>query len=169
MLIKQHNKIFDLKTPASLKLIYVEGKGLGLFANRNFKSGEAVISFANTFVSKSEASFEAVQVTDKKYLDTKWLVPEAFVNHNCNPNTRFDFQPDQKTSCYRAIKAIKRNEEITFNYNTTDWDSKKEPFACNCGSKNCYRLVQGLKYLNKQQRNKLKPFILPYLLKKLKL
>lgn len=167
MLIKQHNKIFDLKVPPSLRLIYVEGKGLGLFANRNFKKGEAVISFGNTLVNKSEASFEAVQVTDKKYLDTKWLVPEAFVNHGCNPNTRLDFRSSQKTSCYRAIKPIKKNEEITFNYNTTDWDSKKESFVCSCGSKDCYHVIRGLKYLNKKQRDKLRPFILPYLLKKL--
>lgn len=167
MFIKQHNKIFDLKIPTSLKLIYVEGKGLGIFANRNFKRGEAVISFANTLVNKSKASFEAVQVTDKKYLDTKWLVPEAFVNHSCNPNTRLDFQPNKKASCYRAIKSIAKNEEITFNYNTTDWDSKKEAFECSCGSKKCYGIVRGLKYLDQKERNKLKPLILPYLLKKL--
>lgn len=167
MFIKQYNKIFDLKIPPSLRIIYVEGKGLGLFANRTFKKGEAVIFFANTLVNKSKASAEAVQVTDNKYIDTKWLVPEAFVNHSCSPNTRLDFQSNQKTSCYRAIKAIKKNEEITFNYNTTDWDSKKESFKCKCGSKNCYRIVRGLKYLSKKQRDKLKQFILPYLLKKI--
>ena len=168
MLIKQHDRIFDLKTPKSLKLIYVAGKGLGLFANRNFRKGEVVISFANTLVNKSAASFEAVQVTDKKYLDTKWLVPETFINHSCDPNTKLDFRPDRKSSCYRAIKNIIKNEEITFDYNTTDWNSADGSFKCRCGSKKCYGLVRGLKYLTRKQQDRLKPFVLPYLLKKLK-
>jgi len=169
MLIKQHDKIFDLKTPASLRLIYVEGKGLGLFANKTFKKGEVAISFPNTLVNKLRATSEAVQVTDKKYLDTTWLVPEAFINHSCDPNTVLDFQPNKKISCYKTIRAIKKNEEITFNYNATDWDSKKESFKCNCGSKNCYGIIQGLKYLSETQQDNLRPFILPFLLKKLNL
>lgn len=167
MLIKQRNRIFNLKTPKSLKLIYVESKGLGLFSNQIFKKGEVVISFINTLVNKSLASFESVLVTNKKYLDTRWLTPEAFINHSCNPNTKLDFQPNQKTSCYRAIKNIAKNEEITFNYNTTDWDSKSEAFECHCGSKTCYGRIKGLKYLTRRQQEKLKPFLLPFILHKL--
>ena len=45
MFIKQRNKLFKLKTPRSLKLVYAWGKGLGLFSNKNFRKGETVSHF----------------------------------------------------------------------------------------------------------------------------
>lgn len=163
MLIKQRNKLFELKTPKSLKLVYVHGKGLGLFANKNFKKGDTVIQFKADVVLNSRASPEAVQIDEKHSFDTKWLTPEAFINHSCSPNTRLDV-PGYR---YVAIKNIEKNEEITFNYLTTDWDFGNEPFKCLCGSKNCYGMIRGLKYLSKRQQEKLKPLMLPFLRRKI--
>ena len=163
MLIKQRNKLFDLKVPRSLKLAYVWGKGLGLFANKTFKKGETVIKFKADFLPCSNASPEAVQVSETHCLDTKWLVPEAFINHSCSPSTTLDAEGYR----YVAIKDISKNEEITFNYVTTEWDAGSEVFECHCGSKNCYKLVQGLKYLPKKEQDRLRPLLLPYLVRKL--
>lgn len=118
MLIKQRNRIFELKVPRSLKVIYVEGKGVGLFANRNFKKGEIAVRFKADLVPCSKASAEAVQVSEHECFDTKWLVPESFMNHGCDPTTKLDV----KNKSYVAVKNIKKNDEITFNYLTTDWD-----------------------------------------------
>ena len=163
MLIKQRNKLFDLKVPKGLKLVYVHGKGLGLFVDKNFKKGDVVLQFEADIVDAKHASPEAVRIGENKFLDTEWLVPEAFINHSCSPNTYTDIEKYQ----YIAIKNIKKNDEITFDYNTTEWDFEAEAFKCDCGTKNCYGEIKGLKYLSKQQQNKLKPFLLPFLLKRL--
>jgi hypothetical protein len=169
MLIKQHNKLFELQPPVGLKFVYVEGKGLGVFADRKFMKGEDIISFANTLVEREHASSEAVQVTDDKYLDTEWLVPEAFINHGCDPNAKLDLRLDQPTSAYVAVKDILRDEEITFNYLTTEYDMEKNggDFECACGSPKCYHRIRGFKYLTREQQEELRPLLLPYLKTKL--
>ena len=145
MLIKQRNKLFELKIPKSLKIIYIHGKGLGVFANKNFKKGETVLHFKADVVPHSKASSEAVPIDDKVSLDTKWLVLDI------------------------AIKNIRKNEEITYNYNTTEYDMEKsrDAFKCECGSKNCVGKVRGFKYLTQAQKLKLKPFLTPFLEKRL--
>ena len=170
MLVKQKNKLFDLQPPDGLKFVYVEGKGLGVFADRNFKSGEAIISFANTLVDRDHASSEAVQITDDKFLDTEWLVTEAFINHSCNPNAKLEIHLDQPSSAYVAIRDIAKDEEIAFNYLATEYDMVKNGgnFECACGSPDCYHQIQGFKYLTDGQQEKLRLLLLPYLVDKLK-
>jgi hypothetical protein len=169
MLIKQKNKLFDLQPPSGLKFVYVEGKGLGVFADRNFQNGEDIISFINTFVDRDHATSEAVQVTDDTYLDTEWLVTEAFINHSCDPNAKLEVRLDQPSSAYVAIKDIAKDEEITFNYLATEYDMVKNggDFECACGSPDCYHHIQCFKYLTRDQQEKLKLLLLPYLANKL--
>lgn len=35
---------------------------------------------------------EAVQMSDNKFVDTKYLVPEDFINHSCSPNAKLDIE-----------------------------------------------------------------------------
>jgi len=169
MLIKQHNRLFDLKIPKSVKIIYFWNKGLSLFANKNFKKGDKVMPIKGELVDISVATPEAVQITAKKFVDTKYLVVEDFINHSCSPNTKFDFA----SMWFIAIKDIHKNDEITFNYLTTEWDIKKGMekygggFECLCGSKNCLKNIDGFKYLSQKQKLKLKPLLSPFLLEKL--
>jgi len=161
MLIKQHNKLFELKVPRSLKIVYIHGKGLGVFANRNFRPGETLIHFKADIVPHAEASAEAVMIDDKVSLDTKWLVPEAFINHSCSPNTTIDVVSFR----YVAMREIRKDEEMTYNYNTTEYDMG-DGFKCECGSRRCLGRIKGFKHLTRTQKLKLKPFLTPFLLKK---
>lgn len=167
MLIKQRNKVFDLQSPEGLTFVYVEGKGLGLLTDRNFNRGGDVISFPNTLVRRGQESNEAVQVADDTYLDGEWLTPESFMNHNCNPNTKLDFRPDQPASAYVAVRDISKGEEVTFNYLATEYDMTNK-FECTCGSPNCYHHIRGFKHLTREQQEELRPLLLPYLAEKLK-
>src|SRR3989344_3168303 len=108
MLIKQRNRLFELKIPKSLKLVYVWRKGLGLFANKSFKRGRTVLTFhTNTKrVLCAQATPEAVQINNRDCLDTTWLVPESIINHGCFPNTQLDIEGFR----YIAIRDIRRNE-----------------------------------------------------------
>lgn len=166
MLIKQRNRLFEIKAPKSLGIVYVQGKGLGLFAYKNFRKDDVVVAFKADIVDRMHASPEAVQIDDNKFYDTKQLAPEAFINHSCSPNTRLDVAKKQ----YIAVRNILKNEEVTFNYNTTEWDMVKygDDFECHCGSRNCVGRVKGLKYLTRAEQQKLTPLILPFLMKKFK-
>jgi len=55
-------------------------------------------------------------------------VPEKYVNHSCNANTRVGNQ------CDIAIRDIKKGEEITSDYGK---EGSFISFKCECGSKNC--------------------------------
>ncbi len=163
--IKQRNRFFKLKIPKALNVVYVWGKGLSLFANRKFRNGEKISYVKGKLVDASNSTPEAVQITDKKFIDTKYLVLEDFINHSCSPNTKLDIVK----RWFVAIKDIKKNEEITFNYLTTEWDMKRwdTDFKCRCDSKNCFGQIKGFKYLSRQQKLKLKPLLSPFLLNKI--
>ena len=61
-----------------------------------------------------------------------------YLNHSCSPNAMVNVNTLQLI----ALKNIEAGEEITFDYETTDW-SMKEPFNCNCGSTNCRGEIKG--------------------------
>jgi len=65
----------------------------------------------------------------------------------------------------RTLRNIKKVEELTYNYNTTEFDIIKK-FKCECNSKNCFHKIEGFKYLTLEQKKKLKPFLSPFLKKK---
>ena len=165
MLIKQRDHLFDLKIPKSLKVVYVWGKELSLFANKKFKKGDKIIYLKGKLVNAANSTPEAVQMSDNKFIDTKYLVPEDFINHSCSPNTKLDTEK----RWFIAINDISKNEEINFNYLTTEWDMKKwgTDFKCVCGSKNCFGHIRGFKYLSRTEKLKLKPLLSPLLLKKI--
>lgn len=165
MLIKQYDRLFDLKIPKTLKVVYVWGKELSLFADKKFKKGDEIIYLKGKLVDARDSTPEAIQMTEDKFIDTEYLVPEDFINHSCSPNTKLDVVKRR----FVAIKDISKNEEITFNYLTTEWDMKKwgTDFQCICGSKNCFGYIRGFKYLTRAEKLKLKPFLFPLLLNKI--
>jgi hypothetical protein len=165
MLIKQRSRLSDLKPPKSFKFVYVWGKGLGFFADKKFKKGDKLRPLVGKKVNISVATPEAIQISKDEFIDTKYLVPEDFINHSCSPNAMADVVKRQFT----AIKDIAKNDEITFNYNTTEYDMKRYggDFDCVCGAKNCLGNIKGFKYLTNSQKSKLKSRLTPFLLDKL--
>lgn len=109
-------------------------EGLGIFANRDFEAGDVVVPWrASRQLTRDEAA--RLPATNKKYLsrlkDGSYIllgIPERYVNHSCEPNTKVENNADI------AIRVIKKGEEITADYRL-----EKAPghFTCNCGSSNC--------------------------------
>jgi len=60
-------------------------------------------------------------------------IPERYVNHCCESNTRVRGQSDI------AIKSIKKGEEITSDYSK---DATVLNFKCLCKSKNCKKYIR---------------------------
>ena len=166
MLIKQDGDQYDLKIPKDFNLVYVHGKGLSLFANKTFEKGKRIIPMKYDFIKTiDEATPESVQIDDNKFVDTKRLQIEDFINHSCDPSAKIDFD----RLVFVAIKDIQKDEEITFNYLTTEYDLvvDKLDFVCKCGSKNCLQHIKGFKFLSSEQKESLRPYLSPFLLKKI--
>jgi hypothetical protein len=61
-----------------------------------------------------------------------------YLNHSCKPNTFIDVKRLEQI----AIRTILANEELTFDYETTEMQMS-EPFQCVCKSENCRGLING--------------------------
>ena len=152
--------------PNHLKFIITPNKGRTLIANKNIKRGEVVLKLKGFITKLSEASNEAVQIDEDKFIDSKYYYVEDYINHSCGPNTKIDFD----YMAFIALMDIKKGKEITYHYLTTEWDLIKQGcnFDCKCGSKECFGKIKGFKFVTKDQRNKLKPLLSPFLLNKLR-
>ena len=143
----------------------IEGKGL--FAARDIKKGEVIVVWRpKKIVSvkglKKLPRDEADHTTptgDGRYIVMG--VPERYINHSCNPNSYVKNRKD------RAMRKIKKGEEITSDYSINGIDKWK--LKCECGAKNCRKVVYGdffklpkrlqkkyLPYLEKWFKNKFK-------------
>jgi len=83
-----------------------------------------------------------------------------FLNHSCEPNAFIDIEKMNLI----AFVDIAENEEVRFNYNTTEFEIAS-PFNCNCNSLNCNGEIKGFKYLSEYNRKKLGKQIPAYLRK----
>jgi SET domain-containing protein len=86
----------------------------------------------------------------------------GYLNHGCEPNVFLDFS----CLCVRALKDIRAGEEVKINYAATEYEMH-DGFHCNCGSLACLRMIRGFKFLTRDQQLKLKPYLAPYLLRRL--
>ena len=89
--------------------------GKGVFAARDFKSGEIVLRWDKSVIL-SDKEAEKLSDDEKCYVNFMEGVhiymqePEKYVNHSLNANTI------AKQFCDIATRDIKRGEEITSNY-----------------------------------------------------
>lgn len=79
-----------------------------------------------------------------------------FLNHSCEPNAYL------KGDTLVALRELPEGAEITFDYNTTEWDLAN-PFACACGSAVCVGTVRGFAHLDGAARQRLYPYLAEYL------
>ena len=95
--------------------------GIGVFAAENIKKGETI----------EVAPILILEFTD--FIDTKWnllfeyyfwmddyvvlaLGYGSLYNHSENPNIKYKISKEEKTITFTAIRDIKKDEEILFNY-----------------------------------------------------
>jgi hypothetical protein len=74
--------------------------------------------------------------------------PWRFVNHACSPNAAFIRRR------LIALRRIDPGEEITFDYETTEWELAS-PFRCSCGGPGCMgREIRGFRHLPDTERRR---------------
>lgn len=121
-------------------------EGTGGFASKNFKLGEAICRMRGELItfeelkrrydSGKEKICNPLQVTEKTYIDM--TEPYVCVNHSCTPNCGI-----RKKAELFALTDIKKGEELTYDYSTTEWTYEKFgkykewAMECNCNSEKC--------------------------------
>ena len=137
----------------------------GLYATKNIKSGKIIITYKGKIITKKETDTNPKYDNDKaiylfdlnsrydldgdfKYNTARWI------NHSYNPNC--EVLEDNKQLWIFAMKDIKKNEELTYDYGFS-FDRDYKQYVCKCGSKNCvgYIVREGSRWRIKKTRSAL--------------
>ena len=102
----------------------------------------------------------ALQIDKDLFLESNGAIDEC-LNHSCRPNCYIDF----KNLTLAALRNIRRGDELTFNYNTSEYDLIDQgcAFVCTCGSDTCIGYVAGFKHAPPEHRKSIQPILAPYL------
>jgi len=132
-------------------LIVKETKnGKGIFINKEFKKDDKIFEFTGQFFSfdqlptpYNEVEDHYVQIGEDLYMGPSGK-EDDFLNHSCEPNSGLKI--NGKEVFLVAIRDIKKEEEITWDYSTT-MDEGEFEMDCNCGSENCRKIIGDFKHL----------------------
>ncbi len=116
--------------------------GTGLFATADFEPGDHVIEYVGERIGKEESDRRCEAQNPYIFnVDEQWDLdgnipanPARFINHCCDPNCEAE-QDDDGRIHIKARKALRKGEELTFNYgyDLVDW----EDHVCECRAANC--------------------------------
>jgi hypothetical protein len=140
--------------------VFVTNGRKGLFAVVSIAKDEILIDL-NEEETLSSPTRRSLQIGEAKHaLGSEETV--GYLNHSCEPNVFLDFN----CLCVRALKDIRAGEEVKINYAATEYEMH-DSFRCDCGSPACLRIIRGFKFLTRNEQLRLKPYLAPYLLRKL--
>jgi hypothetical protein len=136
--------------PGGLLGIALHAGAHRLIALRTLAAGQGVLTVDGTLTS--QPTRYSLQVGPDLHVapvpgnldDGYW----RYLNHSCEPNAGLR---GRELVAQRDIAA---NEDVTFDYNTTEWHMA-EPFACHCGSARCRGTLRGFAHLSTAQRAEL--------------
>ena len=155
-----------MHVPPHLEISAIPGKGKSLRAKKAFQPNEVVLPVEYEEIRPfSKASPWAMQIDDNKFVDTKEFVVGDYINHSCDPTLKIDFN----RLTFVANKPIVPGDELTYNYDTTEFDLVRDrlDFTCHCGSKNCIGKIKGFKFLPQARKEQLLPLLPKFLRKKI--
>ena len=120
------------------------GLGRGLFAARELRRGECLLTFSGRLCSLEEIegrsdSFNMLQLGPRLYMDLE--APGVFGNHSCEPNAGV-----RVNTSLVALRDVRAGEEIHYDYSTTMAEDL-ETMECRCGSARCRGLVRDFHHL----------------------
>lgn len=126
----------------------------GVFAKRQIRKDEIILKFTGPIINSKQINDRhgkyrggrPLQIEDNKYIGIE--KPGVFINHSCNPNAGI-----KKNVNLIALKNIKKDDEIRFDYSTT-MDEDSWTMKCKCHKKNCRKIIKDFKYLPKNTQGK---------------
>ena len=125
-----------------------------IIALKDLAEGSEVCSLVQDGPVQSTPNLYSVQTGKDTHINPGSYL--KFCNHSCQPTTRFDFS----TWTLVATRKISRGEEVTFNYNTSEF-KMAAPFECTCKGANLGHQVKGFHFLSREEKAKLLPFVSP--------
>lgn len=109
--------------------------GLGLFATRPIKRGERIVEYFGREISKAEeyssTSKYLFEINSRKTIDgTQRDNVARYINHSCKPNCEPTIVKGRVW--IDAIKNIKADEELSYDYGEEYVNEHIKPFGCRC-------------------------------------
>ena len=111
------------------------GLGQGLFANAKIRKGDFVLEYTGKRIPTP-----AADRMKSRYLfeiDERWTVDGSsrantarYINHSCDPNTSAEILAGR--IMIFAVRAIKKGEELTIDYDKEYFDEFIRPAGCKC-------------------------------------
>lgn len=147
----------------------VPAKGKGVYATRAFKKGDLLSVWGGDILNRAQLEkctptqqIHAVQVEEGCYI-VPHGEPEVgdYFNHSCEPSAGLQ---GQIALC--AMRDIAPDEEITFDYATTD-SSDYDEFTCACGVPSCRGKVRGDDWKRPDVQAKYAGWFSPYLARRI--
>ena len=127
-------------------------------------AGEVILPFHGEVVERPTRT--TLQLSRSEHLDVPPGLtleqvlddyPWRFLNHSCEANGTLR---DRELV---ALRPIRSGEQVTFDYNTTEYDMST-PFACRCGARGCEgQPVRGFRHLSRAEQESLRPHLAAYL------
>ncbi len=141
------------------ELIYVRDspqKGRGIFAVRDIKKNEVIAEFKGPRVRIENMEGIPREVWDHLFnvgVDEYIIAREPAVrtNHSCDPNAGI-----VRDVFLAAMRDIKKDEEITFDYSVItadDWE-----LECRCGAPSCRKIIGNYADLPDALKKKYEPY-----------
>lgn len=134
-----------------MKKIYVNSskiQGRGVFAGEDISKGEVIQYIKgkrfvkhNKTIQDSRAHPNWVGVSKYTWIDP--AVPFKYLNHSCNPSAGIRGEVSLV-----ALRDIKKDEEINFDYSTTELDENWSLPKCRCGEKDCRGFIGPIQNLS---------------------
>jgi hypothetical protein len=135
--------------------IYVNKQRGCVFAAEDIPEDGLILRLERNLVDAPDQ--DAIRIDADTYqLATDDEAAQRFLGHSCRANAYIDFDD----FALRAKRAIGKNAEITINYCTVELEV--EPFECRCHHENCYGTVRGFKYLAREEQERLRPWLSPF-------
>jgi SET domain-containing protein len=137
------------------ELIYVKEtphRGFGVFAVRDIVKDEIVAEFKGPLVKIEDMEGIPKEVWDHLFNVSvdEYIIPRdpaARTNHSCEPNAGII-----RDVFLVAMRDIKKDEEITFDYSIITVDNWN--LECMCGSASCRKIIENYKSLPDELKTK---------------
>ncbi|CAL1698157.1 unnamed protein product [Somion occarium] len=151
------NQRFQNKQYAPIEIVQTEKKGFGLRAGADLPRDTFIYEYVGDVVSQPSflkrmrqyaeegiRHFYFMMLQKDEFIDaTKRGGIGRFANHSCNPNcyvARWTVGARVRMGIF-ASRRIKKDEELTFNYNVDRYGHDAQP--CYCGEPNCVGFIGG--------------------------
>lgn len=155
-----------------LKVGQSEIHGKGVFAIKNVNKEETLAVFGGYVIRigalknlPKKIRDEGIQVDKDFILGIKKMSEQedtSFFNHSCDPNAGCKGQISLV-----AIKDILKGEEVAFDYVMDSYDGKWYKLKCNCGEKNCRKVVSDKDWKNPTLQKRYKGYFQWYIQEKI--